>query len=288
MKNEEWSTIVNEYTNNKMIPKKIRDCYDSIKKISESVGLSRPFLISNSMIFLHKYLIYNFFKSANFFTANTNNNFLNICISCFFITTKSTGYTTHLNVILDNLLKKNVYLEKNIDKNEIFLYEYDILSAIGFNLENDLPYKYAKYIWEDLEKLLINKNIKINIIKEIKEKWNCFILYSYLFPFFLKFDASIIALANLKIILEYFDIEINLSEIISSHKEFEFTSYKEVEVCSTLIDRLIINNDILFNINNKHEIGVKNADNQFNNIIKINWNESNNSLKKESNENKNQ
>ena len=288
MTNEEWSTIVNEYSNNKLIPKKIRECYDSIKIISESVGLSRPFLISNSMIFLHKYLIYNFFKNKNFFTINTNINFLNICISCFFITTKSTGYTTHLNVILENLLKKNNNLEKSLDKNEIFLYEYDILNAIGFNLENDLPYKYAKYIWSDLEKLLNNKKININIIKDIKEKWNCFILYSYLFPFFLKFDANIIALANLKIILSHYDIEINLSEIISHHKEFEFTSNKDIEVCSTLIDRLIINNDILFNINNKQEIDVKNADNQFKNIIKINYNESNHCISREYNGKKNQ
>ena len=288
MTNEEWSTIVNEYSNNKLIPKKIRECYDSIKIISESVGLSRPFLISNSMIFLHKYLIYNFFKNKNFFTINTNISFLNICISCFFITTKSTGYTTHLNVILENLLKKNNNLEKSLDKNEVFLYEYDILNAIGFNLENDLPYKYAKYIWSDLEKLLNNKKININIIKDIKEKWNCFILYSYLFPFFLKFDANIIALANLKIILSHYDIEINLSEIISHHKEFEFTSNKDIEVCSTLIDRLIINNDILFNINNKQEIGVKNADNQFKNIIKINYNESNHCISREYNGKKNQ
>ena len=272
MKNEEWCSIVNEFSNNKLIPKKIRECYDLIQKISGSVGLSRPFLITNSMIFLHKYLIYNFFKNENFLTINTNKNFLNICISCFFITTKSTGYTTHLSVILENLLKKNIYLEKYLDKNEVFLYEYDILNAIGLNLENDLPYKYAKFVWSDLEKLLNIKKININIIKDIKEKWNSFILYSYLFPFFLQFDASIIALSNLKIVLAHYNIEIKLTEIISNHKEFEFVSEKDIEVCSTLIERLIIKNDILFN-NNKQEINVKNADNDFNNILKIKWNE---------------
>ena len=47
MKNEEWCSIVNEFSNNKLIPKKIRECYDLIQKISGSVGLSRPFLITN-------------------------------------------------------------------------------------------------------------------------------------------------------------------------------------------------------------------------------------------------
>ena len=247
---------MNEYEKNSAFPKKIRECYDLIKKISESVGLSRPFLISNSMIFLHQYFIYKIFSSnppSNFLQELEKNKYdlINICIACFFITTKSTWYATRLNLILDKNLEENANKVKH--REQIIFYEYDILNSINFNLENDLPYKYAKSLWDEVSKAIYQKYKNNLILKDIKEKWSNFILYSYLFPFFLKFDSLVIVLANLDIVLKHYDIEIDLSQIISNHKELEFTSKTNVEVCSALIDRLIISNEKLTNIKKEEQ-----------------------------------
>ena len=265
---------MNEFEKNLIFPKKIRECYDLIKKISESVGLSRPFLISNSMIFLHKYFIYKIFSSippSNFLQELEKNNddLINICIACFFITTKSTWYATRLSLILDKNLDENANKTKH--KEEVIFYEYDILNSINFNLENDLPYKYAKSLWDEISKAIYLKYKNDKILKDIKEKWSSFILYSYLFPFFLKFDSVVIALANLDIVLKHYDIEIDLSQIISNHKEFELTSKTNVEVCSSLIDRLIINNEKLISIK-KDELKNNNEKNINLNIQKIHTN----------------
>ena len=252
---------MNEFEKNPIFPKKIRECYDFIKQIAESVGLSRPFLISNSMIFLHKYFIYKIFSTtppSNFLQELDKNHYdlINICIACFFITTKSTWYATRLSLILDKNLEENANKAKH--REQVIFYEYDILSSINFNLENDLPYKYAKSLWEDVAKAIYQKYKDDKILKDIKEKWSSFILYSYLFPFFLKFDSPVLALANLDIVFQYYDIELDLSQIISCHKELELTSKTSVEVCSALIDRLIISNEKLTIIkknepNNKNE-----------------------------------
>ena len=87
----------------------------------------------------------------------------------------------------------------------------------------------------------------------------------------MKFDSVVIALANLDIVLKHYDIEIDLSQIISNHKEFELTSKTNVEVCSSLIDRLIINNEKLISIK-KDELKNNNEKNINSNIQKIHTN----------------
>ena len=164
-----------------------------------------------------------------------------------------------------------------------------------------MPYSYIKNLWGDLSNKIIefinnnknNKNFIINnnflnngdetsIIKIIKERIVEVINYSFLFPFFLYYNSYIIALSCLNITLNIFNIKINIIDIISNHKEMGIISINDIEICSSLIDEVIIskknqiNNEIL--INNINNINIHN-------IISLNHNtEKNTELKSKINE----
>ena len=202
--------------------------------------------------------------------------------------------------ILDIIDKNKILDISNTNKlkiKEIILnYETDLLFSIGFNLEHNLPYNLIKSLWGDLSNKIIefinnnknNKNINLNyilsngdeaiIMQTIKESIIEIITYSFLFPFFLYYNSSTIALSCLKIVLNKYNIKINIIDIISNHKEMEFISIDDIEVCSSLIDEVIISTNKKINnetqINNINNINIQN-------LISINHNtEQNNELKK--------
>ena len=196
----------------------------------------------------------------------------------------------------NNILEANTEEEKIKIKNMILNYESDILFSLNFNVEHELPYNYIKKIWGDAStKILeyinhsnINKNNNIlnsgddsNKLKLIKERIADILNYSFLFPFFLYYRSITIALSCLNIALKSFKIKLNIIDIISNHKEMESISMDDIEVCSSLIDEMIlskiknVNNGI--QVNNINNINIKN-------IISINHNsESNDETKKMNN-----
>ena len=196
----------------------------------------------------------------------------------------------------NNILEANTEEEKIKIKNMILNYESDILFSLNFNVEHELPYNYIKKIWGDAStKILeyinhsnINKNNNIlnsgddsNKLKLIKERIADILNYSFLFPFFLYYRSITIALSCLNIALKSFKIKLNIIDIISNHKEIENISMDDIEVCSSLIDEMIlskiknVNNGI--QVNNINNINIKN-------IISINHNsESNDETKKMNN-----
>ena len=196
----------------------------------------------------------------------------------------------------NNILEANTEEEKIKIKNMILNYESDILFSLNFNVEHELPYNYIKKIWGDAStKILeyinhsnINKNNNIlnsgddsNKLKLIKERIADILNYSFLFPFFLYYRSITIALSCLNIALKSFKIKLNIIDIISNHKEMESISMDDIEICSSLIDEMIlskiknVNNGI--QVNNINNINIKN-------IISINHNsESNDETKKMNN-----
>ena len=215
---------------------------------------------------------------------------------------KTSNYLMKIDSILDICYKNNIFEENKEDekiriKNMVLNYESDILFSLNFNVEHELPYNYIKNIWGDAStKILefikndnvnnINNNIlnsgdDSNKLKLIKEKIADFLNYSFLFPFFLYYSSNTIALSCLNIALKHFKIKLNIIDIISNHKEMESISMDDIEVCSSLIDEMIlskiksVNNEM--QVNNINNINIKN-------IISINHNsESNDETKKMNN-----
>ena len=293
MNNKEWLYIVQKYQENSIHFDRIQICYDLIVKLFTSIKLKRTSVISNSLILYHKYYIYNLFTNSNLFNK-LNNNMDNIdlkCISiaCFFLSLKITNYLMKIDYLLDIVYKNNNLEVKNNDekeiiKNMVLKYESDILFSINFDLEHDLPYIYIKNLWGDLSnKILeyinnnknnINKNFLNNeddtsTIKFIKDNISEILNYSFLFPFFLYYNSKIIALSCLNLALKRFKIKINIIDIISNHIEMKNISFNDIEICSSLIDEIILSK--IRKINNEEQ---KNNINNINlrNLISVNHN----------------
>lgn len=295
---------MNKYKENPIHFDRIKTCYDIIVKLYKSFKFKRTSIISNSLILYHKYYIYNLFTNSQLFNKfNDSKDFSCISIVCFSISMKTSNYLMKIDSVLDICYKNNI-LEANIEdekikiKNMVLDYESDILFSLNFNVEHELPYNYVKNIWGDASTKILeyikNNNININInnnilnsgddsskLKLIKEKIADILNYSFLFPFFLYYNSITIALSCLNIALKSFKIKLNIIDIISNHKEMESISMDDIEVCSSLIDEMIlskikkVNNEVQGN--NINNINLKN-------IMSINHNsESNDETKKMNN-----
>ena len=244
--------------------------------------MKRTSIISNSLIYFHKYYIYSFFKEKNL-NEETNPLFNKeeidyISMACFFLSLKVSNFLIHIDFIIDTfctLEKKNFSdEEKNKIKQKVFYYEFDILTSINFSFEYDLPYNFLKNVMELISPeilkilntdknnfLLINdtniENNDENKIKIVKGKIAEFVNLSFLFPFFLKYNPEIIALSCLKLALNSLKINLNMQNIIdnihNNQKEakisIDIIDINDIEICSSLIDNIVISK-IKINSNN--------------------------------------
>ena len=311
---------MNKYKENPIHLDRIKTCYDIIVKLYKSLKFKRTSIISNSLILYHKYYIYNLFTNSYAFNKfNESKDFSCISIVCFFISMKTSNYLMKIDSILDicyknNILGTNIEDEKIKIKNMVLNYESDILFSLNFNVEHELPYNYIKKIWENASTKILecikNNNININInnnilnsgddltkLKIIKEKIADILNYSFLFPFFLYYRSTIIALSCLNIALKNFKIKLNIIDIISNHKEIENISMDDIEVCSSLIDEIIlskikkVNNEMqtnnINNINLKNIISINHSSDSNDETKKMNNINININLKISNNENSN-
>ena len=86
------------------------------------------------MIFFHKYYLYNLYSKNQYNLDNSKVSI--IAVTCFLIATKSFDIKIRIKDILDYSYKCNV-LDKNRNeknKEELLLYESEILCIIGFNI----------------------------------------------------------------------------------------------------------------------------------------------------------
>ena len=211
------------------------------------------------MIFFDKFYLYNLINKSD---INYNNdNLIIICISCFYLVIKSSNYLMRFDDIIDIIYKYNILANDNNNnnlkdnhKNLIFYYEFKILESIGFELNNfDLPYKYTSILFDKI----INKFITdVSKLKNLKEYYQALLNYSYIFPHFLKFNTLTIVLSLLKILFIIKGVGIDISQILSEFKEFEYGFIqKELDNCYSLI--------YLFLFNDKKDLNIKK---DFNNI----------------------
>ena len=211
------------------------------------------------MIFFDKFYLYNLINKSD---INYNNdNLIIICISCFYLVIKSSNYLMRFDDIIDIIYKYNILANDNNNnnlkdnhKNLIFYYEFKILESIGFELNNfDLPYKYTSILFDKI----INQFITdVSKLKNLKEYYQALLNYSYIFPHFLKFNTLTIVLSLLKILFIIKGVGIDISQILSEFKEFEYGFIqKELDNCYSLI--------YLFLFNDKKDLNIKK---DFNNI----------------------
>ena len=306
MNNKEWLYIVQQYQENSIHFDRLQICYDLILNLFKSVKLKRTSIISNSLILYHKYYIYNLFTNSNLLNKlndnNDNKDLKCISIACFFLSLKITNYLLQIDFLLDIIYKNNNLEVKNSDekiiiKNMVLKYESDILFSINFDLEHDLPYIYIKNLWGDLSNKILeylnnNKNNNINKInnnflnneddtskiKLIKDNISEILNYSFLFPFFLYYNSKIIALSCLNLALKKFNKKSNIIDIISNHIEMKNISINDIEICSSLIDEIILsrirkksNEEQINNINNisLHDLIPVNHNKEANNETKL-------------------
>ena len=213
------------------------------------------------MIFFHKYYLYNLYSKNQYNLDNSKVSI--IAVTCFLIATKSFDIKIRIKDILDYSYKCNV-LDKNRNeknKEELLLYESEILCIIGFNIsEYKLNYTYSCNVLQD-----IFKSLKIEIkdatsSQKVKEYFLGIIRFSFIFPFFLNYSPKIIILGCINIFLkknfpnrkiqiwnikEYSDIR---TEIINFSDLFEKIFARQRETISSGGN---LENDFN-NINNTH------------------------------------
>ena len=155
------------------------------------------------MIFFHRYYLYNLYSKNQYNLDNSK--VAIIAVTCFLIATKSFDIKIKIKDILDYSYKCNV-LEKNRNeknKEELLLYESEILCIIGFNISlYKLNYTYSCNVLQD-----IFKSLKIEIkdpssSQKVKEYFLGIIRFSFIFPFFLNYSPKSIVLGCINILLK--------------------------------------------------------------------------------------
>jgi hypothetical protein len=203
------------------------------------------------MIFFHKYYLYNLINNS---IININNkDFSLLCISCFLLATKSSDSLMRIDDILDCIYKNNILKNNNnlleYHKKLIFNYEYEVLESLGFDVNTfNLTYRYISYLFD-----LINNKIQIEKdetkLKKIKEYLFAQIRYSFILPFFLKFNISTIVLSNINILLkQLLKNNFNIKQVILNLKEYEEVTQSDIDNFYSLYEFFFIkkkNNEIM-------------------------------------------
>ena len=257
---EDWSDIVTEYKTNLNHINISKNAYEIILKIYDYIKLKKPNIINKSMIFFHKFYLYNLINKSN---INFNNdNLILICISCYYLVIKSSNYLMRFDDIIDILYKYNLLKNDNNNLKEkhkeiIFNYEFEILESIAFDLNSyDLPYKYISFLFDKI----INKYITdLAKLKNLKEYYAALINYSYIFPHFLKFNTLTIVITLLKILFIINNIKIDINQILCEFQDFGYQIIqKELDNCYNLIYFFLFKekNDIKSNQNKINNINM--------------------------------
>ena len=269
---EDWLFILNNFREDSSHFERVQHCYDLILKIYKISKLKRTSIISNSLIIFHKYYIYSFFTNSSISInikedLDFNKDLAYITMACFFISLKTSNCLLPSKFIIDTFCifeKIDSDEEKLKIKEKIFSYEADIFYTINFSTEYELPYPFLKKILgigdqavlklaikqseenkTNINTFLLNLGNDADKIKHIKDNIAEIVNYSFLFPFFLNYDAKTISLSCLILAFKRLNIQINITDIIniiSDQKETEIVSIdiNDIEICSSLIDELVL------------------------------------------------
>ena len=269
---EDWLFILNNFREDSSHFERVQHCYDLILKIYKISKLKRTSIISNSLIIFHKYYIYSFFTNSSISInikedLDFNKDLAYITMACFFISLKTSNCLLPSKFIIDTFCifeKIDSDEEKLKIKEKIFSYEADIFYTINFSTEYELPYPFLKKILgigdqavlklaikqseenkTNINTFLLNLGNDADKIKHIKDNIAEIVNYSFLFPFFLNYDAKTISFSCLILAFKILNIQINITDIINiifDQKETEIVSIdiNDIEICSSLIDELVL------------------------------------------------
>ena len=155
------------------------------------------------MIFFHKYYLYNLYSKNQYNLDNSKVSI--IAVTCFLIATKSFDIKIRIKDILDCSYKCNV-LDKNRNeknKEELLLYESEILCIIGFNISlYKLNYTYSCNVLQDIFKSLKIEIKDASSSQKVKEYFLGIIRFSFIFPFFLNYSPKSIVLGCINILFK--------------------------------------------------------------------------------------
>ena len=245
-------------------------------------------IIIKSMIFFHKYYLYNLYEKNQFVLDNSK--VAIIAVTCFLIATKSFDIKIRIDNILDYSYKCDV-LEKNRNqknKEELLLYENEILCVIGFNaLDYKFNYAYSCNILNDIFKSLKIDIKDSSILQKVKEYFLLFIRCSFVFPFFLNYSPRSLALGCINLlskqlfpnranqiwnIKEYSDIRMDIINFTNLFEQL----FIRTQVNTNNFNNIANNTNNTNNTNNNKNLNIK-INNFTDNIIKnINTNNNTN------------
>lgn len=162
--------------------------------------------LSTAMVFFHKYFLFKKVFSHDYTKYLT-------CCTCVFLSLKVSNLIVPLEKLIDTFLflyfREN-YQKLNINEkliseisNKVFQIEFEILNAIGFDLNVDLPYKYIylmkPYFEESFNAQFYSKYILIV---------TSFINDSFKLPVCLYYEPLLIFLACVYLVEIYFKIQL--------------------------------------------------------------------------------
>ena len=155
------------------------------------------------MIFFHRYYLYNLYSKNQYNLDNSKVSI--IAVTCFLIATKSFDIKIRIKDILDYSYKCNVLDKNRSEKNkeELLLYESEILCIIGFNISvYKLNYTYSCNVLQDIFKSLKIEIKDASSSQKVKEYFLGIIRFSFIFPFFLNYSPKSIVLGCINILFK--------------------------------------------------------------------------------------
>ena len=260
IKDEDWSYILKTYNQDIIHLNISKVVYGTIIKFYNTLKLKRSSVIFNAMIFFHKYYIYNLYSKQ---VDLDNTKLAYLAVACLYVGTKSSDLKIRIKDILEYSYKANILPKELGDKNrEIILnYEFEILRIIQFDISNyGLTYKSSYYIFESIFNSLKLEYKDPSVSENIKDYFLAQLRYSFIFPFFLKYDKKTIILSCVNLIFK----QLFPNSIIPFWENKEFSDIKlDIIDCSKLFSQLLIpkkENSVyennINNINNEEEKGI--------------------------------
>lgn len=209
------------------------------------------------MIFFHKYYLYNLFTNS---VDLDNTKLTYLCIACFFVGLKTSDIKFKLVDVLKYSFKCDVLSQtpNETDKEKVLGYEFEILNIIQFDITNyGLTYKNAYYYFETTCKSLKFEFKEPFNSENAKDYFITLIRFSFIFPFFLKYEQKVISLSCTYFLLKQ---KIPKYQTLFSLKEYsEFQN--DIIECSNILEQFLksqrlntINNNINSNVNNINNI----------------------------------
>ena len=198
-----------------------------------------------SLIFFHKYLLFNGLKYSNLTYINK----VSLHVACLFLSFKSVNKllsVQYLSKKFVDLFNKDVKNDIEDINNLIKSKEFDILLGIQFNTEVEYPYDKLYLIEKYLTKIGKTEEIK-NVVNFVNIKLN----ESILFPLNLYFASTEIIISCLILVKQEYNYNyINIDEIIKLNNEEN--NKDNILQCSKYIDKIIKYKKCLIKDNNNN------------------------------------